>query len=57
MCSDFSLNIWWYSLPGKLLSRSKDEGGCKKFVPVREGDGTKISPPGDIFDQPSGKKS
>ena len=27
---------------------------CNKFVPVSGGDGTKISPTGDIFDQPPG---
>ena len=26
--------------------------GCNKFVPVLGGDGTKIAPTGDIFDQP-----
>ena len=30
--------------------------GCRKFVPVMGGDGTKMSPPGDIFDQPSVEK-
>ena len=29
-------------------------GGCNKFVPVMGGDGTKIAPTGDIFDQPPG---
>ena len=29
-------------------------GGCNKFVPVLEGDGTKIAPTGDIFVQPLG---
>ena len=28
--------------------------GCRKFVPVLGEDGTKIAPPGDIFDQPPG---
>ena len=28
---------------------------CRKFVPVLGEDGTKIAPPGDIFDQPSGE--
>ena len=27
-------------------------GGCRKFVPVLGGDGTKIASPGNIFDQP-----
>ena len=26
--------------------------GCNKFVPVLRGDGTKIAPPGDLFDKP-----
>ena len=26
--------------------------GCRKFVPVLGGDGTKVGPTGDIFDQP-----
>ena len=29
--------------------------GRRKFVPVLGGDGTKIAPPGDIFDQPPGE--
>ena len=29
--------------------------GCRKFVPVLGGDGTKTAPPGDKFEQPSGK--
>ena len=34
-----------------------DWGGrrCRKFVPVLGGDGTKIAPPGDMFDQPPGE--
>ena len=32
-------------------------GGCRKFVPVLGGGGTKISPPGVIFDQPPGEMS
>ena len=31
--------------------------GCRKFVPVLGGDGTKIAPPGDIFDQAPGDLS
>ena len=31
--------------------------GCRKLVPVLKGDGTKISPPEDIFDQPLGDMS
>ena len=26
--------------------------GCNKIVPVLGGDGTRIAPPGDLFDQP-----
>ena len=29
--------------------------GCHKFVPVLGGDGTKIAPPGDLFDRPPGE--
>ena len=29
--------------------------GCNKFFPVLGGDGTKIAPPGDLFDQPPGE--
>ena len=29
--------------------------GCNKFVPVLGGNGTKVTPTGDIFDQPSGQ--
>ena len=31
-------------------------GGCNKFVPVLGGNGTKIIPTGDIFDQLPGQK-
>ena len=31
--------------------------GCNKFVPVLSGDGTKIVPPGDLFDQAPGEMS
>ena len=30
-------------------------GGCNKYVPVLGGDGTKIAPPADLFDQPPGE--
>ena len=30
-------------------------GGCNKFVPVLGGNGTKIAPTGDIFDEPPGQ--
>ena len=32
-------------------------GGCNNFVPVLRGNGTKIAPTGDIFDQPFGGMS
>ena len=32
-------------------------GGCHNFVPVLGGNGTKIAPPGDLFDQPPGEMS
>ena len=32
-------------------------GGCRKFVPVLGGGGTKIASTGDIVDQPSGEVS
>ena len=43
----------------KLGSRSKIGGGqgCHKFVPVLRGDGTRVSSPGHLFDQPSGELS
>ena len=38
------------------MTRSTIEGGrgCSKYVPVLRGNGTKIAPIGDLFDQPSG---
>ena len=30
--------------------------GCNIFVPVLEGNGTKLAPTGDRFDQPSGQR-
>ena len=40
-------------------TRSTIEGGrgCNNFVPVLRGNGTKIAPTGDIFDQPPGGRS
>ena len=32
-------------------------GGCNKFVPDLRGNGTKIVPTGDMFDQPPGEMS
>ena len=29
--------------------------GCHKFIPVLGGEGTKIAPPGDLFDRPPGE--
>ena len=38
------------------MGRSKiGGGGCHKFVLVFGGDGTKIAPPGDLFDQRPGE--
>ena len=31
--------------------------GCHNFVPILEGDGTKLAPTGDLFDQPPGEMS
>ena len=40
-------------------TRSTNEGGrgCKKFVPVLRGNGTKIAPTGYVFDEPPGVMS
>ena len=32
-------------------------GGCHKNIPVFGGDGMKIAPPGDLYDQPPGEMS
>ena len=42
-----------------MTTRSTIEGGrgCNNFVPVLRGNGTKIAPTGDIFDQPPGGMS
>ena len=41
---------------GRVTSSTIGEGrGCNKFVPVLVGNGTKIDPTGDIFDQPPGQ--
>ena len=42
-----------------LPTRSTIEGGrgCNNFAPVLRGNGTKIAPTGDIFDQPPGGMS
>ena len=29
--------------------------GCNNFVPVLGGDGTRVAPPEDLFDQPPGE--
>ena len=41
------------------MTRSTIQGrrGCNNFVPVLRGNGTKIAPTGDRFDQPSGGMS
>ena len=44
-------------MTARPLTRSTIEGGgrgCNNFVPVLGGNGTKIAPTGDIFDQPRG---
>ena len=47
------------ALPYRIWESFNDWGGrgCRKFVPVSKEDGTKIAPPGDIFDQPPGEMS
>ena len=44
---------------GEGVSRStiEERRGYNKFVPVLGGDGTKIAPPRDLFDQPLGERS
>ena len=39
---------------GEVIQRMGGGGGCRKFVPVLGGNGTKIAPLGDMFDQPPG---
>ena len=54
----FSLIGWLLSpFPSSTVESFNDWGGwgCRKFVPVFGGDGTKNASPGDIFDQPLGK--
>ena len=43
----------------RISTSRNDRGrrGCRKFVSVLGGDGTKIAPPGDIFDHPPGETS
>ena len=48
-----SINIS-FSFPHKPFS-DWDGGGCRRFVPFLGGDGTKLAPIGDIFNQPSGE--
>ena len=43
-----------FSHPGLRPVQRLGGRGCNKFVPVMAGDGTKIAPTGDIFDQPPG---
>ena len=42
---------------GRGIESFNDWGGrgCRNFFPVLGGDGTKLAPPGDIFDQPPGE--
>ena len=46
-----------FILMASLSESFNDWGGrgCRKFVPVLGENGTKIAPPGDIFDQPPGE--
>ena len=44
------------SFPHGLFS-DWEGGGCRKFVPVLGGDGTKLAPIRDIFNQASGELS
>ena len=39
----------------RVVQRLGGGRGCHKFVPILVGDGTKIAPPGDLFDQPPGE--
>ena len=41
--------------PEESRSTIGEGRGCNKFVPVLGGDGAKIAPPGDLFDQPPGE--
>ena len=51
------MNTCQMSIKADILESFNDWGGrgCREFVPVLEGDGTKIAPPGDIYDQPPGE--
>ena len=39
----------------RVIQRLGGGRGFHNFVPVLEGDGPKIAPPGDIFEQPPGE--
>ena len=43
----------WTAHHGKSRSTIEGGRGCHRFVSVLRVDGTKIAPPGDLFDQPS----
>ena len=44
--------------PSRRTRSTIGEGrGCNNFSPVLGGDGTKVAPTGDIFDQPPGRMS
>ena len=52
-------NCWEWLSHDRLTIDTRSESfndwggrGCRKIVPVLGGDSTKITPPGDIFDQP-----
>ena len=53
-CYQQPLQVTWF-LVVCTMTRSTIGGGgrgCNKFIPVLGGNGTKIAPTGDIFDQP-----
>ena len=58
LCAFFVGDIQSETIPIKYILTSSTIGGgrgCNKFVPVLVGNGTKIAPTGDIFDQPPGQ--
>ena len=44
-----------HHIPSWPVQRLGGGGGCNKYVPLLGGNGTKIVPSGDIFDQPPGQ--
>ena len=61
VCDIAEHTVYSVSPPMVLICRrvvqQLEGGGCRKFVPVLGGEGTKIAPLEDIFDQPSGEMS